>query len=63
TSCCFQYISRAVPRRMISSAHRTSKSCPQPAVVLVTRKGRMLCADPEAHWVQQYLKDLEILEY
>ncbi|NWS21737.1 CCL3 protein, partial [Pachyramphus minor] len=63
TSCCFNYLSRAVPHRMITSAYRTSNICPQPAVILVTRKGRMLCADPETRWVQQYLKDLEILEY
>ncbi|NWR27936.1 CCL3 protein, partial [Tachuris rubrigastra] len=63
TSCCFQYVSRAIPRRMIISAQRTSHVCSRPAVILVTRKGRMLCADPEAHWVQQYLKDLEILKY
>ncbi|NWT01281.1 CCL5 protein, partial [Mionectes macconnelli] len=58
TSCCFKYMSRPVPRRIIASAHRTSSACPKPAVVLVTRKGIMLCADPEARWVQQYLKHL-----
>ncbi|XP_032542005.1 C-C motif chemokine 4-like [Chiroxiphia lanceolata] len=62
TSCCFNYLSRPIPRRMITSAHRTSNTCPQPAVIVVTRNGRMLCADPETRWVQQYLKDLEIVE-
>ncbi|XP_027542383.1 C-C motif chemokine 3-like [Neopelma chrysocephalum] len=62
TSCCFNYLSRPVPRRLIASAHRTSNACPQPAVIVVTRNGKMLCADPETRWVQRYLKDLEILE-
>ncbi|XP_050194410.1 C-C motif chemokine 4-like [Myiozetetes cayanensis] len=60
TSCCLKYVSRAVPRRMIVSAHWTSDTCPQPAVILVTRNGKALCADPEAHWVQRYLKHLEV---
>ncbi|NXQ41945.1 CCL3 protein, partial [Catharus fuscescens] len=58
--CCFKYISRPVPRRTIHSAYVTSPSCPMPAVVLVTRKGRNLCADPKAPWVQKYLRNLEL---
>ncbi|NXF16325.1 CCL3 protein, partial [Rhodinocichla rosea] len=62
TVCCFSYLSRPIPRRMISSAYMTSNICPRPAVILVTRKGKVLCADPSAHWVQEYLKDLELQE-
>ncbi|XP_027747195.1 C-C motif chemokine 4-like [Empidonax traillii] len=60
TSCCFNYMSRAIPRSLIVSAYWTSNTCPQPAVILVTRKGRMLCTDPRASWVQQLLKHLEV---
>ncbi|NXS20662.1 CL3L1 protein, partial [Mystacornis crossleyi] len=62
-TCCFRYFSRPIPRSMISSAYRTSNSCSEPAVVLVTKKGMQVCADPEAGWVQKYLKHLELLEY
>ncbi|NWW25906.1 CCL5 protein, partial [Falcunculus frontatus] len=62
-TCCFSYISHPLQRSTIRSAYMTDNSCPQPAVVLVTRKGRRVCANPEAHWVQKYLKDLELLEY
>ncbi|XP_032916888.1 C-C motif chemokine 3-like [Catharus ustulatus] len=58
--CCFKYISRRIPRRTIHSAYVTSPSCPMPAVVLVTRKGGNVCADPKAPWVQKYLWDLEL---
>ncbi|NWW04541.1 CCL3 protein, partial [Oreocharis arfaki] len=61
--CCFSYVSRPLPRRFISSAYRTSNSCSKPAVVLVTRKGMKVCADPEARWVQAHLKHSELLEY
>ncbi|NXP17336.1 CCL3 protein, partial [Scytalopus superciliaris] len=58
-TCCFTYISRPVPRRIITSAYRTSETCLQPAVVLVTRKGRKLCANPKEVWVQKFMKDLK----
>ncbi|NXI85946.1 CCL5 protein, partial [Rhipidura dahli] len=61
--CCFSFIAHPLPRSVIRSAYRTSNSCSMPAVVLVTRKGRKLCADPEARWVQKHLKDLELPEY
>ncbi|NXQ14119.1 CCL3 protein, partial [Peucedramus taeniatus] len=54
--CCFTYIRQHIPRSMITSAFRTSSSCSMPAVVLVTRKGTQLCADPRATWVQKYLE-------
>ncbi|XP_005045548.1 PREDICTED: C-C motif chemokine 3-like [Ficedula albicollis] len=63
TSCCFSYISRPIPRGMINSAYRSSSSCSLQAVILVTKKGREVCADPKAPWVQKYLEDLELLEY
>ncbi|KAL2305402.1 hypothetical protein Nmel_007388, partial [Mimus melanotis] len=63
TSCCFMYISRRIPRKIIHSAYRTSTICPKQAVILVTRKGMELCADPKALWVQEYLKDLGLLDY
>ncbi|NXI08395.1 CCL4 protein, partial [Irena cyanogastra] len=61
-SCCFTYISHPIPSRMILSAYRTSDSCPMQAVVLVTTKGRELCANPKAPWVQKYLQNSELLE-
>ncbi|NWY94678.1 CCL3 protein, partial [Loxia curvirostra] len=61
-TCCFSYISRRIPRSIISSAYMTSNLCGKPGVVLITRKGRQLCADPSADWVQKYLEDLELQE-
>ncbi|CAN8208083.1 unnamed protein product [Coccothraustes coccothraustes] len=62
TVCCFSYLSHRIPRRIISSAYTTSNFCDMPAVILVTRKGRQVCADPSANWVQEYLEDLELQE-
>ncbi|XP_039584827.1 C-C motif chemokine 5-like [Passer montanus] len=63
TPCCYSYISRPVARRVIVSAYLTRENCPMPAVVLITRKGTQLCADPRANWVQKYLEDLMFWQY
>ncbi|NXI29139.1 CCL3 protein, partial [Sterrhoptilus dennistouni] len=61
--CCFSTISHPIPRSRILSAYRTSNTCPMEAVVLVIRKGKQVCADPKAHWVQKYLKDFEFVDF
>ncbi|XP_037991741.1 C-C motif chemokine 5-like [Motacilla alba alba] len=58
--CCLSYISRPIRRSMITSAYVTSNLCSVPAVVLITRKGREICANPSAGWVQKFLEDLEL---
>ncbi|NXL76471.1 CCL3 protein, partial [Leptocoma aspasia] len=62
TVCCFSYFPRPIPRSMIHSAYRSSPRCTKEAVVLVTRKGKQICADPKAPWVQKYLENMELLE-
>ncbi|NXI74005.1 CCL4 protein, partial [Anseranas semipalmata] len=62
TSCCFSYQRRPVPRGLITSVYTTSSSCSQPAVILVTKKGKELCADPQAPWVQAHLKHFQSKE-
>ncbi|NXT18021.1 CCL3 protein, partial [Syrrhaptes paradoxus] len=61
TACCFKYVSRPLPRLVISSVYTTSSSCSQPAVILVTKNGREVCADPQAPWVQARLKHFQKL--
>ncbi|XP_074003728.1 C-C motif chemokine 5-like [Numenius arquata] len=63
TSCCFTLVRNPIPRRIVTSAYITSSMCSLPAVVLVTKKGRQLCADPQASWVKEHLKYLEMQEY
>ncbi|NXI90097.1 CCL4 protein, partial [Psophia crepitans] len=61
--CCFSYLQRRIPLRHITSAYTTSSMCSMPAVVLVTKNGRMLCVDPQAPWVQVHLKHFQMLKY
>ncbi|NXL27954.1 CCL3 protein, partial [Glaucidium brasilianum] len=62
TSCCISYVSRSIPRGIISSAYMTSNTCSLPGVILVTKKGIRLCAHPKAPWVQAYLKHFQTLK-
>ncbi|KAF1674547.1 CCL4 protein, partial [Pygoscelis papua] len=62
-ACCFSYMHRRIPRSFITSAYKTSSWCPQPAVILVTRTGKKICADPQEPWVQAHLKHFQMLEY
>uniref|UniRef100_G1MYM5 Chemokine interleukin-8-like domain-containing protein n=1 Tax=Meleagris gallopavo TaxID=9103 RepID=G1MYM5_MELGA len=38
------------------SAYITSSKCRLPAVILVTKKGKEVCANPKESWVQNYLE-------
>uniref|UniRef100_A0A8C3H9A9 C-C motif chemokine n=1 Tax=Chrysemys picta bellii TaxID=8478 RepID=A0A8C3H9A9_CHRPI len=58
-TCCFSYISRQIPRRFVVDYFVTSSLCSQPAVVLITKRGRQICTNPEDAWVQQYVNDLK----
>uniref|UniRef100_A0A8C3LB55 Chemokine interleukin-8-like domain-containing protein n=1 Tax=Chrysolophus pictus TaxID=9089 RepID=A0A8C3LB55_CHRPC len=56
TTCCISYVQRPIPRNVIPSAYITSSTCRLPAVVLVTKKGKEVCANPEESWVQKRLE-------
>ncbi|XP_015735927.1 C-C motif chemokine 4-like [Coturnix japonica] len=56
TTCCFSYTPRPIPRNLIASAFLTSSKCRLPGVILVTKKGREVCANPEEPWVQKRLE-------
>nr|XP_021144076.1 C-C motif chemokine 3-like [Columba livia] len=58
-TCCFNYASRAVPRSVIVSIKNTDSRCRKPAVIMVTKKGRHICADPQASWVQALQRDFQ----
>ncbi|XP_043921031.1 C-C motif chemokine 3-like 1 [Protopterus annectens] len=56
--CCFTYAKDPIPRNRVTGYFQTSSKCSQKAVILVTQKGKHICADPQQNWVQKYVKDL-----
>ncbi|NXY81862.1 CCL3 protein, partial [Alcedo cyanopectus] len=61
STCCFSYQQRMVPRSLLSAAYSTSSSCANPGVILVTKKKKLLCADPEMPWVRAHLQHFQKL--
>ncbi|NXA82069.1 CCL4 protein, partial [Thryothorus ludovicianus] len=57
--CCFTFRQHKLPWKLIQRHYITSSSCPQPAIVFVTREGRQVCANPKDTWVQRYVQILE----
>ncbi|NXS05099.1 CCL4 protein, partial [Oxylabes madagascariensis] len=49
--CCFTYRQHTLPWKLIQHHYITSSSCPQLAVVFVTKEGRQVCANPKNTWV------------
>ncbi|NXM46471.1 CCL3 protein, partial [Gymnorhina tibicen] len=62
STCCFSYQKKPIPQRLVSSVFVTKSSCTQPGVVVVTKKAKQVCADPEEPWVQKLLKHFQSLE-
>ncbi|XP_008638650.1 C-C motif chemokine 3 [Corvus cornix cornix] len=62
STCCFKYHKMPIPRRLVSSVFVTSSSCTKPGVIVVTKKEKMLCADPQAPWVKELQKHFQSLE-
>uniref|UniRef100_U3KH09 Chemokine interleukin-8-like domain-containing protein n=1 Tax=Ficedula albicollis TaxID=59894 RepID=U3KH09_FICAL len=57
--CCFTYRQHKIPWKLVRRHYTTSSSCPQPAIVFVTKEGRQVCANPKHTWVRSYLQILE----
>ncbi|XP_008066838.1 C-C motif chemokine 14 [Carlito syrichta] len=57
--CCFSYITRKIPRHLITDYYETSSQCSKPGVVFITKKGHAICTNPSDSWVQGYIKDME----
>ncbi|XP_040857560.1 C-C motif chemokine 3-like [Ochotona curzoniae] len=60
TACCFLYVSRQIPRKLVNDYYETSSQCSKPGIIFQTKRGRQVCADPSETWVQEYITELEM---
>ncbi|PNJ06245.1 C-C motif chemokine 18 [Pongo pygmaeus] len=58
--CCLVYTSWQIPQKFIVDYSETSPQCPKPGVILLTKRGRQICADPNKKWVQKYISNLKL---
>ncbi|XP_006641247.1 C-C motif chemokine 3-like [Lepisosteus oculatus] len=56
--CCFDFTSKEIPIKRISSYSRTSPQCTNPGILFKTKFGRQVCARPTESWVQSHIKVL-----
>ncbi|XP_060731355.1 C-C motif chemokine 18-like [Tachysurus vachellii] len=54
--CCFEFHKRPFPAANVVSYEETRPECALPGVILTTKRGFRICADPEVDWVQQIIK-------
>ncbi|NXW79972.1 CCL3 protein, partial [Hirundo rustica] len=59
STCCFSYQKQPIHWRRVSSVFDTSSSCSRPGVIVVTKKKKVLCANPQEKWVQELRKHLQ----
>nr|AAT52138.1 CC chemokine SCYA104 [Ictalurus furcatus] len=53
--CCFEFHKRPLPAANVVSYEETRFECSVPGVILTTKKGYRICADPEEDWVKQII--------
>ncbi|ELK35738.1 PREDICTED: C-C motif chemokine 16 [Myotis davidii] len=55
-SCCLKYDEKVLPRKLVVG-YRKAFNCNLPAIILVTKKKREICTNPNNKLVQDYIKD------
>ncbi|XP_043855550.1 C-C motif chemokine 3-like 1 [Dromiciops gliroides] len=59
TTCCFNFTSRKIPSKLVVSYETTSSRCAYEAVIMITKQGLRICANPKEHWVQHIKNQLD----
>ncbi|XP_007439891.1 C-C motif chemokine 5-like [Python bivittatus] len=56
--CCFNYINKPVPRKLLKSYEHSNIKCSMPAIIFTTHRNVRICADPSAPWVEDRINHL-----
>ncbi|XP_047439613.1 C-C motif chemokine 4-like [Mugil cephalus] len=57
--CCFDYYTRRIRKDSITSYVKAHSHCPKAATILVTKRSRYICVDPNEPWVLDIMKYLD----
>uniref|UniRef100_A0A3B1IS50 C-C motif chemokine n=1 Tax=Astyanax mexicanus TaxID=7994 RepID=A0A3B1IS50_ASTMX len=58
--CCFQLTTvKKIPLKMVVSYTETHTDCAVKAIILLTKKGKKFCVDPDAEWVKSHVAALD----
>ncbi|XP_060729547.1 C-C motif chemokine 3-like [Tachysurus vachellii] len=59
TQCCFRFLTRPIPVRVITAYKVTDLHCTKPGVIFTLQDGRLVCADPGFKWVKNHMKKID----
>ncbi|XP_078020562.1 C-C motif chemokine 3-like [Epinephelus lanceolatus] len=57
--CCLSFYPRRLNKNHISSYILTDFRCSKAAVILISKKGRRICVDPNVSWVKSIMKSVD----
>ncbi|XP_027013105.2 C-C motif chemokine 3-like [Tachysurus fulvidraco] len=57
--CCFSFLTRPIPVRVITAYAVTDFRCTKPGVIFTLQDGRHFCADPSFKWVKHHMDKIE----
>ncbi|XP_029932398.1 C-C motif chemokine 36.1 [Myripristis murdjan] len=57
--CCFAFYPRRVNKNLIASYYLTDQRCTRTGAIIVTKRGKHICVDPNLSWVQGIMKLLD----
>ncbi|XP_061565940.1 C-C motif chemokine 36.1 [Cololabis saira] len=57
--CCFKFYPRRLKKSIFATYHMTDHRCSKTGAILVTKKGRHICGDPNSSWVESVMKSLD----
>ncbi|XP_034644532.1 melanoma-associated antigen E1-like [Trachemys scripta elegans] len=55
---CTEFSQKRIPQKLLKTYRKTEPSCPKAAIIFVTQKNKEFCADPEASWVKEAVRQL-----
>ncbi|XP_046708548.1 C-C motif chemokine 5-like [Silurus meridionalis] len=54
--CCFELLKKPIPAAKIATVKETRFDCIIPGVIVTTKKGLQMCADPEVDWLKRIIE-------
>ncbi|KAF6721089.1 C-C motif chemokine 3 [Oryzias melastigma] len=60
--CCLSVMNQTLDKKLVADYYPQAKGCTLDATILVTRKGRKLCAPHDELWVQDVKKHVDHLK-
>ncbi|XP_041635738.1 C-C motif chemokine 36.1 [Cheilinus undulatus] len=58
-NCCFQFYPKRLDKKLVREYSVTDERCPKRGIILVLKKGRRVCVDLSAPWVEGIMRHVD----